>query len=163
MATCSTCGKPIPDNSGTACPECERILDKISFNTQLKTGLSELVNRRINQLELETNPLMHLTTGVPNGYRLTGAYGIVSARCIFKADDETKYHQLEENLLKTIDQDAVVTGANAIIGIRVDYTPLAQEDGGKLNGISGINFKSSGLVPIILLTITGTAFMIETI
>ncbi len=162
MANCTTCGKPIP-NGETICPECERIVNKISINKQIKSSLSELVSRRINQLELESHPLIHLTTGVPNGYHLVCTYGILSARCFLKVENNLSYNQFEEALLREIDQKAVVAGANAIIGIRIDYTPIGQENSDIANRINGENFKSLGFTPILMLTITGTATKIEPI
>lgn len=171
MASCTICGRVLSFlDKSKVCPQCrEAHKEMISTenrdiamticeqfqkafpqiqDTEMKEFLSTEIDKTLKKFKPES-PLMHTTSNHFDGYIIREYKDIVMIKEIYDSGKSQTLDRLKEARpsFNKLDRQAKQLGANAIIGIRIDYAIVVSDQ--------------SGMWSKVMETVSGTAVIIE--
>lgn len=173
MANCTICGKILSFfDKSKSCPECveahkammetenrdiamticehfQKALPGIQ-DKEVKAFLTDEINKTLARFKPE-EPLMHTTTSGFDGYAIREYKEIVMVKEVYETGKTQALDRLKEARpsFNKLDRQAKKLGANAIVGIEIDYSMVVCDQ--------------SGMWSKIMETVSGTAVVVEKI
>ncbi len=171
MATCTICGKTLGFlDKGKACPECaeahtsmmtlenedmvltiakkfQELIPEMQ-DQEMKEYMQGEVNKVLEKFKPE-DPLMHTSTDGFEGYDIVDYKDIVIIKEVYESGKAQTLDRLKASRpsFSRLDRQAKRLGANAIIGIKVEYSIVVSDQ--------------SGMWSKVMETTTGTAVVVE--
>ncbi|MBR6000830.1 MAG: heavy metal-binding domain-containing protein [Oxalobacter sp.] len=171
MANCMICGDPLSFfDKNKACPKCAEAFKEMTTTDnrdiampiceQFKVYLPQITDegtkalleegiKKVEETFKPEPPLMHTTTNGFEGYAIKEYFGVVVAKAVFDSGKAQTLERMQDAKpsFSQFDRQARKLGANAVVGMRVEYSLVVSDQ--------------SGMWCKVMETVTGTAVFVE--